>query len=182
MKRLILALVLCHPLHWALVAGAIQVWPEPPLPATMAKTTTLAVLAPDPEVLWLEMDADLLADVALGEDSEALAAVMWTVLNRRRFDGQLLETVIQHRQSYGSMRGGRFWASWRAVPGLRWSTRPCAWARAVETAYGVLLGFSPDPTRGAKFFHRSGTWAPPWAPHASEWVLVGSHHFYKAAA
>jgi hypothetical protein len=147
-----------------------------PLPAAPA------LVLPHPEDAWLEMDAALLADVALGEDPEALEAVMWTVLNRRQFDGQLLEVVIQHRQSYGSVRKGRFWPSWGRVPGSRWRTRPRTWARALEAAYGVLLGFSPDPTRGATHFHRRGTWTPPWAPAPAGWTLWGSHHFYREKA
>ena len=180
MRKLILALVLCHPLHWALVAGAIQVWPEAPLPVILPANLT----APeqDPGLLWMEMDADLLADVALGEDRAALAAVMWVVLNRREAN-EALETTIQDGQAFGSMKGGRFRPSWHRTPGRRWARfYPGAWAEAQETAWNVLLGLRSDPTGGADHFHRRGTWRPPWAPTEVSWVLVGSHHFYKGEA
>ena len=207
MKRLILALVLCHPLHWAIVGAVAWAWPAAPLPQVhMAKIIPMAVLdAAEPELRWLEMDADLLADVALGEDHEALAAVMWTVLNRacrgtdgllrsetaayakRRLSGltcpYMLEAVIWKGRSYGSMIRGRFRPSWHRVPGRRWARfYPGHWAQAQETAWDVLLGLRRDPTGGADHFHRAGTWRPPWAPTDVSWVLVGSHHFYKGEA
>jgi len=192
LKRLILALVLCHPLHWAILAGAGWVT------VAMAMVIPLAMLdgadLPKPKHhyhawpkvhpvdAWMEMDADLLADVALGEDSEALAAVMWVVLNRRK-PGEALEATIQNGQAFGSMRGGRFRPSWHRVPGRRWARfYPGHWAQAQETAWDVLLGLSDDPTGGADHFHRAGTWRPSWAPPRGFWTLVGSHHFYRATA
>ncbi len=187
MKRLILALVLCHPLHWAILAGAAWVWPKPLL--LQSTTTNLTAPGPVPGLLWMEMDADLLADVALGEDSEALAAVMWVVLNRacpvRPYGPtcQSFEATIQNGQAFGSVRRGRFRPSWHRVPGRRWARfYPGHWAQAQETAWDVLLGLSGDPTGGADHFHRAGTWRPPWAPTEVSWVLVGSHHFYKGEA
>ena len=181
MKKLILALVLCHPLHWALVAGAAWAWPAAELPAIhTAAVIPMAMF--DPEMAWMEMDADLLADVALGEDIEALAAVMWVVLNRRQ-DGEALERTIQDGQAFGSRIRGRFHPSWHRIPGQRWRYYyPGAWAIAQETAWDVLLGLRPDPTGGADHFHRAGTWRPPWAPTDVSWVRVGSHHFYRVGA
>ena len=191
MRKLILALVLCHPLHWVIMGAAAWAWPAAPAPQVhMAKVITMAVLdAAEPELRWMEMDADLLADVALGEDSEALAAVMWVVLNRacpvRPYGPtcQSFEATIQNGQAFGSVRRGRFRPSWHRVPGRRWARfYPGHWAQAQETAWDVLLGLRSDPTGGADHFHRAGTWRPPWAPTDVSWVLVGSHHFYRAGA
>ena len=143
----------------------------------------------DPLGAWLGMDADVLADVALGEDPWALAAVMWTVVNRAGCPGrppgpcaELLEAVVRRGQAYGSVRGGRFQRAWGSPPGAFWARyRPGAWAGAREMAQDVLLGRVPDPTGGATHFHRRGTWRPPWAPAAACWRDVGQHHFYRPA-
>ena len=185
MKRLCgwcVAFAMFHPLHWALFALVALAWPAAPLPSTMAKITPTAMVAQDPAVLWIEMDVDLLADVAMGEDPEALAAVMWVVLNRRR-GAEPLETTIRRGRAFGTMKDGRFRPAWHRAPGHRWARfYPGAWAEAQETAWDVLLGLRSDPTGGADHFHRRGTWRPPWAPTDVSWVLVGSHHFYRVAA
>lgn len=133
----------------------------------------------DPLELWREMDADLLADVALGEDPDAVAAVAWTVLNRAELSGRPLLEVIRRQQAYGSVIGGQFHPSWSRVPGRRWARfYPGEWRRARAVALLVIQGRIPDPTGGATHFHRAGTWTPPWAPEPVEWVAIGAHAFY----
>ncbi len=182
MKKLILALMLCHPLHWVALGVGAWLYPEPPLPSITAKIATMAMVDPDPELLWVEMDADLLADVAMGEDPDALAAIMHVVLNRRQGD-EPLEYTIQNGRAFGTRRAGRFYPAWSRTPGARWARfYPGQWANAQGVAWRVLLGLQGDPTGGADHFHRRGTWTPSWAPQDSTWVLVGSHFFYLVPA
>ena len=123
----------------------------------------------DPELSWLEMDADILARVALEEDPSAAASVMWVVINRA--DGGLLETVA----TPGAFHGLRERTPLRTP----WDRRQ--WDRLQAIAWDVLLGLQADPTGGATHFHRTGTWTPPWAPQEAQWVSRGAHVFYRGA-
>lgn len=134
--------------------------------------------APDALSAQLAMDRDLLADLALGEDPEALAAVMWTAVNRSRESGRPLFHEVRNGRAYGTRRAGRWLPAWRWQPGRRWRHYPADWARAQRVAERVLRGELPDPTAGATHFHRAGTWIPSWAPPPGEWTRVGSHEFY----
>ena len=144
-------------------------------------------VAPDLGIAWLEMDADVLADVALGEDPNALAAVMWTVINRQRsstlWDSTpyepLIEQVVQSGHAYGTMKRGRFIPAGSQAPKSRWKHRRMAWEFAQTMAWDVLLGLQPDPTGGATHFHRRGTWTPSWAPERAQWIRRGAHEFYR---
>jgi hypothetical protein len=132
-----------------------------------------------PQHAWNEMDADVLADVALGEDPDALDAVMWTVINRARLSGRSAVEEVQSGRAYGTRIGDRWVPSWRRAPGRRWRGAPWEWQRARRTALAILEGEIPDPTGGATHFHRSGTWTPPWAPESEDWTEVGRHYFYR---
>ena len=136
--------------------------PEPLWPAFM-----------DPELAWLEMDADILARVALEEDPSAAASVMWVVINRARERPSpvLLETVA----TPGAFHGLRERTPLRTP----WDRRQ--WDRLQAIAWDVLLGLQADPTGGATHFHRTGTWTPPWAPQEAQWVSRGAHVFYRGA-
>lgn len=169
MRRLLAAAILVY-VGVLLAEPRFETWPDPPPPVPGAEEGPLEA--------WREMDADVLADVALGEDPDAVEAVAWTVLNRARLSGRLVEQEVQDGHAYGSVVGDRWVPSWRRAPGRRWRGAPWEWRRAVETALRVLRGEVPDPTRGATHFHRHGTWAPPWAPAPSQWEDVGQHHFY----
>lgn len=158
------------------------------MPINDRRPEVRTITALDPEIGWLEMDVDVLADVALGEDPNALVAVMWTVLNRQRSPVKwdctpyepLLEQVVQSGRAYGTVRGGRFLPAWHQDPKSRWGKRQMAWRLAQRIAWGVVLGLSDDPTGGATHFNRRGTWKPPWAPKISDSILLGSHYFYKS--
>lgn len=173
----------------------VDAWWRAPSPPIITRpviimATGIPMAVGDPVGAWLEMDVDVLADVALGEDPWALAAVMWTVVNRAGCPtlpgapcAELLEAVVRRGQAYGSVRRGRFRRSWSSRPGAFWARfRPRRWAEARERALSVLLGRVPDPTGGADHFHRRGTWRPPWAPDAACWRDVGRHHFYRVGA
>lgn len=146
--------------------GRLVCLPEVPDPRPAPPSWAPAM---DPETAWLEMDADLLARVALEEDPRAAAAVMWVVINRA--DGRLLEEVATPKAFHGLRHRTRLVTPWD----LR------RWGRLQETAWKVLLGLLPDPTGGADHFHRAGTWTPPWAPEAASWRILGSHAFYSCA-
>ncbi len=165
-------------------------WWEDHLPAADRRPEPPSIVALDPDIGWLEMDLDVLADVALGEDPNALHAVMWTVLNRRsealagrRWDSTpiapILEQVVQSGRAYGTMWGGSFRPAWSQDPAKRWRYQPRRWQTARHIALIILTGHSEDPTGGATHFHRRFTWRPPWAPDRAEWIDVGSHHFYQ---
>lgn len=156
-----------------LVAAYALAWLWPTLPPTPAYQglhggpEEVGPAYPDPELAWLEMDADILARVALEEDPHAAAAVMWVVLNRRA-PGQLLEEVATPEGFHGLRQ-----LSPVVTP---WDHR--RWGRLQETARSVLLGLVADPTGGADHFHRHGSWTPPWAPQAASWVHLGRSCFY----
>lgn len=153
----------------------------PPVANPPAAAHVHQIATPDPLDAWLEMDAEVLARIAAGEDPWAPEAVVWVVLNRAGCaigpDGYacerpLLDVVLERRQ-FGTMRGDRFISAWRPrrpVPG-----------HAHEAAFRALLGHTPDPTGGATHFHRAGTWTPPWAPDPRQWRRFGRHFFYQVA-
>jgi spore germination cell wall hydrolase CwlJ-like protein len=155
---------------------------QPPLPEPRTPVTVAAIPGPViPTALeaQLEDDARLLADVAMGEDRNAAVAVMWVVLNRAQ-GRPILEAVTEGR-AFGSMIRGRFVQSWSLDPHDRWR-HPLSVAelhRLEGVAQAILLGYIPDPTGGAQFFHRKGTWTPPWAPDRDEWEQHGAHWFYQ---
>ncbi len=131
--------------------------------------------APRPAVYvrpYVPPPAEVLAVVAKAEDPEAAEAVMWVVLNRARATGRtVLAVASAHRQFHG----------WRWVPAAkRWTShadrRQLARLRLVARA--VLRGEIPDPTGGARFFHRVGSATPEWAPEPHEWRQFGRHFFY----
>lgn len=173
----------------SLALGAISSsWWEDHMPINDRRPTVRVIATLDPEIGWLEMDVDVLADVALGEDPNALSAVMWTVINRQHSPVKwdctpcepLLEQVVQSGRAYGTVRGGRFIPAWTQDPALRWeSRRPMSWRLAQTIAWDILLGLESDPTGGSTHFHRSGTWTPTWAPARASWIRHGAHHFYK---
>jgi hypothetical protein len=160
--------------------AALSSWWQEPLPPTRPLVIDVIAVTPAPLEAWREMNADVLADVALGEDPDALEAVMWTVLNRAGCSHRCppLELTVRRRRAYGSVIRGRFHPSWTRRPGRRWRWYPAEWAAARRVARDVLEGKVTDPTDGATHFHRRGTWRPPWAPERSAWVLLGQHAFY----
>jgi hypothetical protein len=156
---------------------------EEPLPSMRDPRREQKLVPFDPLEAWREMDVDVLADVALGEDPDAVAAVAWTVLNRSRESGRILALEVRRGRAYGTVAGGRFLPAWSQVPGRRWIRYyPGEWWRARRIARAVLEGRLPDPTGGATHFHREETWVPPWAPEPTEWVLIGQHAFYEEAS
>jgi hypothetical protein len=159
---------------------------EPPLPPIANPGGSVweapSYLPSHPDDATLEMDARLLASLALAEDPQAPAAVMWTAVNRARACGCSLLEAITTGQAYGTTKR---WSSgtveWRPSWGRKWSS---AWAHQKldqfeVLAYRVLTGLDPDPTYGATHFHRRGTWEPPWAPPLTARLLLGSHYFYR---
>lgn len=121
------------------------------------------------------MDADLLAGLALGEDRDAAAAVMWTAVNRAK--GRPLLQAVTERQAYGSVVRGRFRRSWTLDPERRYGIGETR--RYAAIAHAILAGKLQDPTQGATHFHRHGTWVPTWAPDETEWETFGVHAFYQ---
>lgn len=166
--------------------------PEPSTPICLAPMPTPA--PPEALAALLEMDADILAGIAKGEDADAAVAIQWVVLNRagcqflRDAPGPsyscvrpLLAVAIDNR-AFGTMKRGRFIPSW--WPGREW-WHPADRLQLAEiegTANAVLLGYVPDPTGGATHFHRLGTWTPPWAPTRRKWRIFGVHAFYQERA
>jgi len=138
----------------------------------------------DAEFGRMEMDVNLLAEIAMAEDPIAGSAVMWVIVNRSQESGcPLLAEVIRER-AFGTHRtwsDGRH--EWRPAwwPGKQWS-HPLDRAmlrRLRRLAWGVLLGEVPDPTGGSTHFHATGTWRPSWAPDPDTWVEVGRSQFYR---
>lgn len=133
---------------------------------------------PGADEALLEADAGTVAALAVAEDPGAVEAVAWVVLNRAREGRKTVLEVVGARRQFGTTRGGRWRASW---------PRSSTWRRrhaeliqdAIRRARPVLEGRIADPTGGSTCFHRSGTWTPPWAPHARSWRRFGSHWFYR---
>jgi len=160
--------------------------PETPLPPIAQPLGPLwerpALVVSHPDDAVLEMDARLLASLALAEDPQAPAAVMWTAINRSRACGCSLLEVITTGQAYGTTKQ---WSSgsveWRPSWGRRWrSARAFRQLDRLEVvAYRALVGLDADPTGGATHFHRRGTWEPPWAPPVTARLVLGSHYFYR---
>jgi spore germination cell wall hydrolase CwlJ-like protein len=133
-----------------------------------------ALVVPNVLAAEREMDADMLAAVAVAEDHRAPSAVMWTVRNRARRSGRtLLEVVAAPRQFHGWVRGRDPRHRWRN----RWERRRMAQMR--ELAYRVMGGQVRDPTRDATHFHAAKSRAPRWAPRKHRWVVLGGTAFYK---
>ncbi len=55
---------------------------------------------------------------------------------------------------------------------------PKAWHRSLDEAVAALKDKSPDPTRGALFFHRDSV-APDWSIKKKRTVRIGRHLYYK---
>jgi hypothetical protein len=171
------ALVLCAALSHLQPTLPPVAQPEGPL----WEAPTLQLV--HPEDALLEMDARMLASLALAEDPQAPAAVMWTAINRSKECSCPLVEVVTTGEAYGTLKR---WdpdgpMEWRPSWGRRWTSR---WARTrlddlEGLAYEVLLGLRADPTHGATHFHRKGTWEPPWAPPLDRRIVFGSHYFYR---
>ena len=160
---------------------------DPPLPYVATTSASVweapALVVPHADDAAMQMDAHLLASLALAEDPHAPAAVMWTALNRSQACGCSLLEVITTGEAYGTRKRwvntGR--VEWRPSWGRTWHT---AWAQQKldqfeVLAYMVMIGMKHDPTGGATHFHRRGTWEPPWAPPLTARLLLGSHYFYR---
>lgn len=185
-----------RPLDWTIwlllgpiLAGGVLVGalahfepPLPPIAITRGSVWEAPVYVPShPDDATLEMDARLLASLALAEDPQAPTAVMWTAINRSRACGCPLLEVVTTGEAYGTRKR---WSSgrveWRPSWGRKWNPTYADRLDQFEVlAYRVLTGLNPDPTYGATHFHRRGTWEPPWAPPLTARHLLGSHYFYR---
>lgn len=162
-----------------LIAAVLIPLREDPLPVPREVPSLLPDLGPSAAGAQLDMDARLLAGLALGEDPDAPVAVMWVARNRAA--GRPVLEAVTERQAFGTVLRGRFRPSWSLDPTRR-SRHPLyatALARAEVLARGVLSGAIQDPTGGATHFHRRGTWIPPWAPEEDVWTDLGAHAFYR---
>ncbi len=132
-----------------------------------------------------EMDADVLAELAMAEDPHAGAAVMWTVLNRAGRSGAVILEVVTEPGQYGTRRvwPGEAQPRWRPA----WTPRATRrWSNALDArmlwrlrllAHGILLGRIPDPTGGATHFNAVGSPLPGWVPE--EISRLGRSLFYR---
>lgn len=151
-----------------------------PTPSTPTTLELPAYQIPTADEAWFTMDADLLANMARGEDPKAVEAVTWVALNRAgceaapdflRCERPIAEVVTEGR-AFGTMKNGVFIPSW---------TRDWDDPEVEGRVQAILYGYVPDPTGGSTHFHRRGTWTPPWAPKPQAWQQFGSHWFYKEA-
>jgi hypothetical protein len=178
-KRARYALALLVSIYVAWMIGYVA--PSPPDIRTPTTISLPSYRIPEATEAQLVMDADLLANMARGEDPNAIDAVTWVALNRAGCefledskydcDRPILEVVTEGR-AFGTMKNGRFIPSW---------TRDWNDPEVEGRVYVILYGLMPDPTGGSTHFHRIGTWTPTWAPPAREWQRFGSHAFYREA-
>lgn len=163
----------------AVVGGYLGVDEPLPMPRSQPREHGLAhehLSALDAQA---EADTRVLAQVAFGEDPQAVVAVTWVVLNRGGCEVAPLRCrvpiieVVTRRRAFGTMLRGRFRPSWRP------DGHAPVWVLA--KVQDVLEGLAPDPTHGATHFHRLRTWTPTWAPEPETWRIRGSHAFYVAS-
>ena len=171
----------------AIALAAVFGRPEPaPPPFTHPSSPVWevpALVLSHPVDAVFEMNARLLASLALAEDPEAPTAVMWTVMNRTHQCECSILTAVVTGEAYGTRKR---WTSdgpveWRPSWGHKWRSRYSLRRldKLEELAYAVMLGRRADPTGGATHFHRMGTWEPPWAPPRAARMIFGSHYFYR---
>lgn len=123
------------------------------------------VTAEDIRVMALNMYHE-----ARGEGEIGMLAVGWVVLNRMA-DKSYPSTV-----SAVVYQGCQF--SWVCDGRSDRPSEPRAWRRALRLAAFLLGGSSPDPTRGAMWYHADWVSDPGFGPRVSQVTRIGRHVFY----
>jgi spore germination cell wall hydrolase CwlJ-like protein len=112
---------------------------------------------------------------ARGQTPKAMRAVGWVVLNRRDHP-EFPETICRVVRDGGENPPCQFsyWCDGRADA----PTNEDAWKRAQKIASELLHDPTPDPTKGALYFHAADL-KPPWSAERKRVARVGDHIFYR---
>jgi hypothetical protein len=142
--------------------------------ANTAKTAT-ATTTLQPKAAPVKQDLNPVIDTiigeALGEGPKGMEAVAAVIKNRAAAKGITLDDVVREpRQFPGFTNPGADAAKALHDPKVR--------QEAENALNGVLDGTVPDPTDGAKFYHRDDVY-PSWAKSFTQTTQIGRHLFYR---